>query len=67
MRMFNRYTPELIAKHVYRLFYGRIHINGRGDFEFNQGAMRAPTNADIKHYQTVKEINAEIRRLRAQH
>ncbi len=67
MRMFNRYIPGLIAKHVYRLFNGRIHINGRGDFEFHQGTMQAQTNADIQHYRTVKEINAEIRRLKEQY
>ena len=67
MRMFSRYTPGLIAKHVYRLFSGRIHIDGRGDFEFHQGSMQALANADILHYRTVKEINAEIRRLKEQY
>ncbi|PKF51646.1 DUF1107 family protein [Enterovibrio nigricans] len=66
MRMFNRYVPTMIAKHVYRLFKGRISIHGRGDFEFHQGLVQSQSNADIQHYQTVKEINAEIRRLKEQ-
>lgn len=66
MRTFNRYAPTLIAKHVYRLFKGRLYIEGRGDFEFQQGKLKAPTDADIEHYRTVKEINIEIRRLREQ-
>lgn len=64
MRMFNRYMPVLIAKHVSRLFKGEIHISGRGHFEFHQGRVKVPSNPEIQHYQTVKEINAEISRLR---
>ncbi len=64
MRMFNRYAPALIAKHVSRLFNGEIHISGQGDFEFTHGRVQVPSNAEIMHYRTVKEINAEISRLR---
>ncbi|AMG30158.1 DUF1107 domain-containing protein [Grimontia hollisae] len=64
MRMFNRYVPSLIAKHVYRLFSGRIHIDGRGDFDFHQGMVQAQSDGNIEHYRTVKEINAEIRKLK---
>ncbi|OEF51208.1 hypothetical protein A1OW_23850 [Enterovibrio norvegicus] len=67
MRMFNRYVPTMIAKHVYRLFQGRIYIDGRGDFEFHQGMVQAQSNADIEHYRTVSGINAEIKRLKQQH
>ena len=66
MRIFNRYLPVLIAKHVYRLFKGRLYIKGRGNFEFQQGMLKAPSDADFEHYRTVKEINIEIRRLREQ-
>lgn len=66
MRTFNRYIPILIAKHVYRLFQGRLYIEGRGDFEFQQGMVKAQSDADIEHYRTVKSINMEIRRLREQ-
>lgn len=66
MRIFNRYVPMLIAKHVYRLFKGRLYIRGRGDFEFQQGMLKAQSDADFEQYRTVKEINIEIRRLRDQ-
>lgn len=66
MRIFNRYVPMLIAKHVYRLFKGRLYIRGRGDFEFQQGKLKAQSDADFEQYRTVKEINIEIRRLRDQ-
>ncbi|MFD2178708.1 DUF1107 domain-containing protein [Veronia pacifica] len=66
MRMFNRYVPLMIARHVQRLFSGRLHINGKGDFEFQQGLLKPPENAEVQHYRTVKEINQEIRRLRTE-
>lgn len=66
MRTFNRYVPILIAKHVYRLFQGRLYIEGRGDFEFKQGMLKAQSDANIEQYRTVKEINTAIRRLRDQ-
>lgn len=66
MRIFNRYLPALIAKHVYRLFKGQLYIEGRGNFEFQQGMLKAHLDADFDHYRTVKEINNEIRRLREQ-
>ncbi|RXJ72302.1 hypothetical protein CS022_16510 [Veronia nyctiphanis] len=67
MRMFNRYIPVMVAKHVQRLFSGRLHINGKGDFEFQKGLLQAPENAEIHHYKTVKEVNQEIRRLRTEY
>lgn len=66
MRIFNRYLPALIAKHVYRLFTGQLHIKGKGNFEFQQGMLKAHSDADFEHYRTVKEVNNEIRRLRDQ-
>lgn len=64
MRLFKRYTPSMIAKHVSRLFKGRIYIYGVGKFEFDQGKLILPEKAQQKHFQTVKEVNQEIRRLR---
>jgi len=64
MRLFKRYTPGMIAKHVSRLFKGRIYIYGVGKFEFDNGKLILPEKADKKHYQTVKEVNQEIMRLR---
>ncbi|AJR07523.1 hypothetical protein H744_2c0801 [Photobacterium gaetbulicola Gung47] len=64
MRMFKRYVPKMIAKHVSRLFSGRIYIDGRGGYEFNNGLLLVPVKAQQRHYQTVNEINQEIRRLK---
>ncbi|EKO3991043.1 DUF1107 domain-containing protein [Vibrio fluvialis] len=64
MRLFKRYTPCMIAKHVSRLFKGRIYIYGVGKFEFDNGKLILPDRAEQRHFQTVKEVNLEIRRLR---
>ncbi len=64
MRLFKRYTPSMIAKHVSRLFKGRIYIYGVGKFEFDQGKLILPERAEQRHFQTVKEVNQEIKRLR---
>ena len=64
MRLFKRYTPGMIAKHVSRLFKGRIYIYGVGKFEFDNGKLVLPESAERRHYQAVKEVNKEIMRLR---
>ncbi|MDW6091831.1 DUF1107 domain-containing protein [Vibrio rhizosphaerae] len=64
MRLFKRYTPSMIAKHISRLFKGRIYIDGIGKFEFDQGKLILPEQAEPRHYRTVKEINQEIMRLK---
>lgn len=64
MRLFKRYTPGMIAKHVSRLFKGRIYIYGIGTFEFNYGKLILPEKAEKKHFQTVNEVNKEIIRLK---
>ncbi|PTP71623.1 DUF1107 domain-containing protein [Vibrio splendidus] len=64
MRLFKRYTPSMIAKHVSRLFKGRIYIYGVGKFEFDNGKLVLPDRAERLHFQTVKEINSEIMKLR---
>lgn len=64
MRLFKRYTPSMIAKHVSRLFKGKIYIYGVGRFEFDHGKLILPERAEQRHFQTVNEVNQEIRRLR---
>ncbi len=64
MRLFKHYMPGMIAKHVSRLFKGRIYIYGVGRFEFDQGKLILPEKAEPRHYKTVKEINLEIKKLR---
>lgn len=63
MRLFNRYAPLLVAKHVSRLFSGRVYISGRGGFQFTNGWLQVPSEPEIRHYKTVKEVNAIIRQL----
>ncbi|MEF1289317.1 DUF1107 domain-containing protein [Vibrio sp. M260118] len=64
MRLFKRYTPSMIAKHISRLFKGRIYINGVGKFEFDNGKLMLPEKAERRHFQAVKEINQEVMKLR---
>lgn len=64
MRMFKRYTPSMIAKHISRLFKGRIYIYGIGKFEFDNGKLILPDQAEKRHFKTVNEVNQEIMRLR---
>ncbi len=64
MRMFKRYVPKMIAKHVSRLFRGRIYITGRGRYDFNYGQLQIPQHPEAWHYKTVNEVNQEIRRLK---
>ncbi|GAB6264130.1 DUF1107 domain-containing protein [Photobacterium sp. CCB-ST2H9] len=64
MRMFKQYIPKMVAKHVSRLFSGRIYIDGRGGYEFDNGLLKIPTKAQQRHFDTVKEVNQEIRRLK---
>lgn len=64
MRFFKHYAPSMIAKHISRLFNGRIHIHGIGEFRFEEGRLIVPTQAEREHYRMIKEINVEVNRLR---
>lgn len=64
MRLFKRYAPSMIAKHISRLFKGRIYIYGVGKFEFDNGKLILPNQAEMRHFKTVKEVNVEVKRLR---
>ncbi|CAH0541423.1 DUF1107 domain-containing protein [Vibrio marisflavi] len=64
MRQFKRYIPSMIAKHISRLFKGRIYIYGVGGFEFDNGKLILPAKAEPRHFQAVKEVNQEIMKLR---
>ena len=60
MRIFKKYSPAMIAKHVRTFFKGRRYIHGRGAYEFNNGSIVMPADADEKHRDTVKELNTYI-------
>ncbi|CED72242.1 DUF1107 domain-containing protein [Aliivibrio wodanis] len=64
MRFFKHYAPSMIAKHISRLFNGKIHIHGIGEFRFEQGRLIVPTQAEREHYKMIKEINLEVARLK---
>ncbi|MGF1741310.1 DUF1107 domain-containing protein [Vibrio profundum] len=64
MRLFKRYIPTMIAKHITRLFKGRLYIHGVGGFEFDNGKLILPAKAKDRHFQAVKEVNEEILKLR---
>ncbi|MBD1576266.1 DUF1107 family protein [Vibrio sp. S11_S32] len=53
-----------MAKHISRLFKGYIEIDGMGKFEFDNAKLMVPAQPENKHYQTVKEINLAINRIR---
>ncbi len=60
MRIFKKYVPALIAKHIRTFFKGRMYIQGKGAYEFDNGTMLMPAQADVKHASTVNEINRAI-------
>ncbi|KAB2825663.1 DUF1107 domain-containing protein [Aliivibrio finisterrensis] len=64
MRFFKHYAPSMIAKHISRLFNGKIHIHGIGEFRFEEGKLLVPSQAERAQYRMIKEINLEVARLR---
>ena len=65
MRTFQKYQPLLVAKHVKGFFSGRLYIQGRGAFCYNQGILLMPDNAQPQHQETVQEVNQLISRMQA--
>lgn len=65
MRTFQKYQPLLVAKHVKGFFSGRLYIQGRGAFYYNQGILLLPDNAQLQHQETVQEVNQLISRMQA--
>lgn len=54
MRLFKRYTPSMIAKHISRLFKGRIYIYGVGRFEFDNGKLILPKKSGATSFSSGK-------------
>ncbi|MBP8174224.1 MAG: DUF1107 domain-containing protein [Aeromonadaceae bacterium] len=63
MRIFKKYLPVMIAKYVKTFFKGRIYIQGRGGFEFENGHLLVSKMSDRVHQCTVREINTTISQL----
>ncbi|MFD1009120.1 DUF1107 domain-containing protein [Oceanisphaera ostreae] len=65
MRIFQKYQPLLVAKHVKVFFSGRLYIHGRGAFSYAKGMIVMPDNAKPEHKKTVKEINQLITQMQS--
>ncbi|MDO2948477.1 DUF1107 domain-containing protein [Aeromonas simiae] len=63
MRVFKKYLPLMIAKHVKTFFKGRIYVHGKGRFDFEGGHLIMPRQPDEPHRSTVQEVNELIDRL----
>lgn len=63
MRVFKKYLPVMIAKYVKTFFKGRLYIQGRGGFEFENGHLIVSKSTDREHQGTVREINTTISQL----
>ncbi|WP_409420118.1 DUF1107 domain-containing protein [Pseudaeromonas sp. ZJS20] len=66
MRIFKKYLPLMIARYVKTFFKGRLYIQGRGGYQFEQGKLMLPKQADPLHKHTVQEINQTIANLHKQ-
>lgn len=66
MRIFKKYLPLMIAKYVKTFFKGRLYIEGRGGYHFENGQLVMPSEADHMHMKTVREINSTIAQLNRQ-
>ena len=65
MRIFQKYQPLLVAKHVKGFFSGRVYIEGRGAFSYAQGMLVMPDDPKPSHHDTVQEVNQLISRMQA--
>jgi hypothetical protein len=60
MRVFNKYAPVQIAKHVVLLFKGSFEIKGQGQFMFDGG--KVVIGVDEKQSESRLKICREINR-----
>ncbi len=66
MRIFQRYNPLMIARHVKVFFRGRMYIKGVGAFEFDNGKILLPKTKDKQHLTVMNEVNRQINELQTQ-
>ena len=62
LRVFKKFTPVLIARHVRTFYRGQFSVQGVGTYEFDRGGVRPPRDADKRSLAIVSEINREIQR-----
>ena len=60
MRIFKKYAPVQIAKHVSAFFKGYFYIQGKGAFRFDGGKVIIEPNQDAEIKRIGKEINMSI-------
>lgn len=65
MKIFQRYNPLQIAKHVKTLFRGRLYIKDVGAFEFDKGKILLPRVKDKQHFSVMSEVNRQVLRLQS--
>ncbi len=60
MRIFKKYAPLQIAKHVSAFFKGYFYIQGKGAFRFDGGKVIIDASQDDATRQICREINRSI-------
>lgn len=60
LREFTMYRPRQVARFVKTLFRGRFHIEGVGEFQFDQGKVLMPEIRDKRKLSIFKEVNLVI-------
>ena len=62
IRVYKKFTPSLIARHVRTLYRGRFSVEGFGTYEFDRGGVVLPRDADKRSLDLVTAVNREIKR-----
>lgn len=60
MRIFKKYAPVQIAKHVSAFFKGHFYIQGKGAFRFDGGRVVIDPQQDAETRRICREINSSI-------
>lgn len=66
MKIYKRYNPLQVAKHVKTLFRGRLYIKDMGAFEFDKGRILLPRIRDRRHFSVMSEVNRQVLRLQTE-
>ena len=61
LRIFQKYRPLQVARHVKSFFRGRIYIKGVGAFEYDEGRLLPPTRKNKRSLAVMSEVNNQIK------
>ncbi|RXJ73335.1 hypothetical protein CS022_10160 [Veronia nyctiphanis] len=61
LRIFQKYRPLQVARHVKGFFRGRIYIQGVGAFEYDEGRLLPPTRKSKRSLAVMTEVNNQIK------